>query len=73
MPNKDRTGPLGSGALSGRGLGPCGQGMRRGSGRGFGRGMGARCIQPANISLEAELKQIESEKEAVEKKLAQMA
>ena len=34
------TGPQGMGAMTGRGLGPCGAGMRRGFGRGFGRGMG---------------------------------
>jgi hypothetical protein len=45
MPRFDGTGPLGSGAGTGWGLGPCGAGMgwrgggrgRRGLGRGFGR------------------------------------
>ena len=46
MPGFDGTGPMGQGALTGRGLGPCGGGMaygRRGGGgfgRGFGRGLG---------------------------------
>lgn len=47
MPNMDGTGPQGMGPMTGRGMGPCGQGggqgfrgMRRGAGRGFGRGMG---------------------------------
>ncbi|MFA5532450.1 MAG: DUF5320 domain-containing protein [Candidatus Shapirobacteria bacterium] len=42
MPNRDKTGPAGAGPLTGRGLGPCGQGNRQGfgCGRGFGRGLG---------------------------------
>jgi hypothetical protein len=42
MPNRDKTGPAGAGPSTGRGLGPCGQGARRGfgCGRGFGRGLG---------------------------------
>ncbi len=38
MPNRDKTGPMGQGPLTGRGFGPCGGG--RGFGRGFGRGRG---------------------------------
>lgn len=78
MPNKDGTGPLGQGSLTGRGLGPCGGGMRRGFGRGFGRGMG-RCNRPVTLTeteekkvLEAELKEIETEKQAIEKRLKEM-
>lgn len=39
MPRQDKTGPLGQGPLTGRGLGPCGGGLawRRGCGR---RGLG---------------------------------
>ena len=42
MPNRDKTGPMGQGPLTGRGLGPCGGGIKRGfgCGRGFGRGLG---------------------------------
>ncbi len=36
MPRQDKTGPLGYGPRTGRGLGPCGAGMG-GRGRGFGR------------------------------------
>jgi hypothetical protein len=80
MPNKDRTGPLGQGAMTGRGLGPCGcgNGMRKGFGRGLGRD---RC--PAKFSagfskedekkiLEAELKQMETDKQNVEKRLKEI-
>ena len=54
MPGRDGTGPIGYGAMTGRGMGVCaeapglrsgagfgmGVGCRRGSGRGFGRGYG---------------------------------
>lgn len=42
MPNRDKTGPMGMGLLTGRGFGPCGSGLGRffGYGRGFGRGFG---------------------------------
>jgi hypothetical protein len=64
--------------MTGRGLGPCGGGMRRGFGRGFGRG---RC--PAKFAvgfskdeekkiLEAELKQMETDKQEIEKRLKEI-
>lgn len=47
MPGRDRTGPYGDGALTGRGFGPCAGGAgapgyprRTGFGRGCGRGIG---------------------------------
>lgn len=40
MPNKDKTGPVGAGPLTGKGLGPCGSGRGFGFGRGCGRGLG---------------------------------
>jgi len=84
MPNNDGTGPLGQGPMTGRGLGPCGGGMRRGFGRGFGRGMGWRCwgypyAVPVTLTkteekkiLEAELKEIEAEKAEIEKRLKEI-
>ena len=81
MPGQDGTGPRGMGALTGRGLGPCGGGVRRGCGRGFGRGMGIRTryATPVTLSkdeekkiLEADLKDIETEKEAIQKRLKDM-
>ena len=80
MPGQDRTGPLGQGALTGRGLGPCGGGMRRGCGRGFGRGFSGGYAR-ANLNLtkdqekkilEAELAEIEAEKKEIEKQLKEM-
>ncbi|MBN2436416.1 MAG: DUF5320 domain-containing protein [Spirochaetes bacterium] len=38
MPGFNGTGPFGNGPMTGRGLGPCGQG--RAAGYGYGRGMG---------------------------------
>ncbi len=78
MPGQDKTGPQGMGALTGRGLGPCGNGIRRGfSCRGF--GFRARCSTPVNLTkeeekkiLEEDLKEIESEKESIKKRLEDM-
>ncbi len=45
MPNRDGTGPLGEGPLTGRGLGPCGGGLKRGRpglGKRLGSGKGFR-------------------------------
>jgi hypothetical protein len=46
-PNGDGTGPFGQGP-TGKGMGPCGGGQRRGMGGGQGRGMGQRAAQSAN-------------------------
>ena len=93
MPRYDRTGPIGQGPLTGRGLGPCGRGIafRRGFGSGFGRGFGFRrmaftrypaydpVVEPATLNkeeekkiLEAELKEIELEKEEIKKRLKEL-
>jgi hypothetical protein len=83
MPGMDRTGPLGQGPLTGRGLGPCGAGFRRGFGRGMGRGFGFRRfamapqtmeLTPANEKqiLQEELKEIELEKKEIEKRLKEL-
>ena len=81
MPNFDGTGPQGMGAMTGRGLGPCGGGMRRGCGRGFGRGFGWKrgFATPVTLTkeeekkiLEADLKDIEVEKEAIQRRLKEM-
>ena len=79
MPGFDRTGPAGQGAMTGRGLGPCGRGLacRRGFGRGFGRGIGYSETVELNADeqkkvLEAELKDIEAEKEQVLKRLKEI-
>ena len=77
MPNNDGTGPQGMGAMTGRGLGPCGCGMRRGFGYGFGRGFGFRrqvtlTKDEEKKILEAELKEIDLEKQDIAKRLKEI-
>ena len=65
MPNRDRTGPVGEGALTGRGLGPCGQGLGRGlgpCGRGFRRAGFRVSDEPVELSKEQKIKILEAEK-----------
>jgi len=77
MPKYDGTGPEGLGSMTGRGLGPCGCGLRRGVSRRFAyRGLS---FEPVQLSEEeqkkifgAELKQIEIEKAEIEKRLKEM-
>ncbi len=77
MPGFDKTGPMGSGPLTGRGLGPCGRGLA--FRRGFGKGIGWMYAEPVTLNkeeqkkiLEAELKEIESEKQEIEKRLKEL-
>jgi len=77
MPRQDKTGPTGSGPMTGRGMGPCGGGAGRG--RGFGVGLGRRGQYPVTeeekkTALEREsqylkndLKEVEKEIETLEK------
>ncbi len=66
MPRQDGTGPLGKGPLTGKGLGPCGAGMRRGLG--YRRQVVLNKDEERKI-LEAELKEIKAEREEIEKRL----
>jgi len=83
MPGYDRTGPNGMGPMTGRGMGSCGGGLRRGFGRGFGRGRGFgfrfRFQNPQVISekeekqmLEEELKAIAEEQKEMQKRLKEL-
>ena len=82
MPGGDGTGPMGEGPLTGRGLGPCGRGLRRGFGRGFGwRRMGFRAAGFDDVELskeqetkvlEAEKAELEAEIETIKKKLSEL-
>jgi hypothetical protein len=68
MPKLDGTGPMGKGAGTGRGLGPCVSDMRRGWGCHGGYGFGfRRFISPKNemAALEEEEKMLEEELAAV--------
>ena len=74
MPNMDKTGPQGMGPLTGRGMGSCGNGMRRGCGRGFGRAKffaGFTKDEEKKI-LEANLKELELEKETIQNRLKEI-
>lgn len=67
MPRFDGTGPMGQGAGTGRGLGPCMGGTRRGWGcGGYGYGF-RRFISPKNelAALEDEEKMLEEELAAI--------
>ncbi len=77
----DGTGPLGSGPLTGRGLGQCRTGFRRGFGRGMGRGFRRFAMVPQTMELtqtnekkilQEELKEIELEKTEIEKRLKEL-
>ncbi len=81
MPNRDGTGPMGQGPLTGRGMGPCRGGFRRGIGlgRGFGIGRGLGLRQYAEPTkeeekayLEAELKSAEEDIKEIKKRLAEI-
>ena len=82
MPGQDRTGPQGLGPLTGRGFGPCGCRMQRGFGGGFGRGRGFGFFGYGNSItltkadekkiLEAELKEIDLEKQEIAKRLKEI-
>ena len=72
MPGQDRTGPLGQGPLTGRGLGPCGRGFGRGRGRGFGRGVVVVTEANEKKILQEELQEIEAEKTDLEKRLKEL-
>jgi len=78
MPGQDQTGPQGLGPMTGRGMGQCSGGMRRGfCGRGFGflpkfSTQVALTKDEEKKILEADLKEIESEKEAIKKRLEEI-
>ena len=73
MPNQDKTGPLGEGPQTGRGLGPCGRGFWRS--RCFGLGLGFRrfwskknelsTLEEEEKMLKEELQAVQEEKEAL--------
>ena len=71
MPQRDQTGPMGQGPMTGRGMGICR--------RGFGFRQGVGRFQPVQFSeadekkvLEAELKEIETEKSEIQKRLKEL-
>ena len=61
MPGLDKTGPLGRGPLSGRGLGPCGRGLRRffGWGRPWTKEEQQESLEDYKKALQEEIKEVE--------------
>ncbi|MDD2431183.1 MAG: DUF5320 domain-containing protein [Firmicutes bacterium] len=80
MPRRDGTGPMGAGAMTGRGLGPCrgtdatrygaGVGMRRGLfyRRGFGRGFGRNYLVN-EVSARRQKELLQEEKDILQSRL----
>ena len=84
MPGRDSTGPMGRGAMSGRGLGVCtgvnvarrgvgrglglGRGDGRGNGRGFGRGVRRGFVQDLAASI-SEKELLHEQKQLLEERL----
>ena len=67
MPRLDGTGPWGTSAGTGWGLGPCGLGLRRGVGRGYGFRRWTK--QDEKAALGEEVKILKEELKAVENEL----
>lgn len=82
MPGFDKTGPMGTGPMTGRGFGPCGLGLgwrrRFGAGRGMGRYFGCwnfpetkedklKALVDYKKALEEELEDVKKEEEEVSK------
>ena len=75
MPAKDKTGPAGQGAQTGRGLGLCGGGQARmmGFGRGFGKCFqGFRQQERIELTKDEQRKILEAEKQEIEIKLKEL-
>ncbi|OQB06709.1 MAG: hypothetical protein BWY19_00059 [bacterium ADurb.Bin212] len=83
MPRYDGTGPMGTGPMTGRGMGPCGGGASwgRGFGRGRGLGMGygerfaGRCYLTAREeldSLKEEAVVMEADLKALKEQISEM-
>jgi len=70
MPNQDKTGPKGIGPLTGRGLGPCGNGISKGCNRNFRCGMGRGRFQ--NLNSEQEKVFLKQQKEEIETRLKEL-
>lgn len=76
MPGLDQTGPQGKGPMTGRGMGPCGGGMRRGfgCGRGQGRFAGRAYLSKTEEveDLEDEAKNLEADLKALKERIAEI-
>ncbi len=72
MPWFDGTGPRGMGSMTGRGLGPCGYGFRRGRGNWFGRGLGYSPGYGRKWTATDEKAALDEEEEMLKEELAQI-
>ncbi len=81
MPYQNKTGPYGEGPMTGRGLGPCGDGYRRGFKGSCGRGFGFRKFTPQQVVLtekeekailKKELEAMQTEMQEIEKRLKEL-
>jgi len=76
MPGFDQTGPQGQGPMTGRGMGPCNGGMRRGMGcgRGFGRFAGRAYLSKSEEvdELEDEAKAMEADLKALKERISEI-
>jgi hypothetical protein len=72
MPRRNGTGPMGSGPMTGRGMGPCNNNQvnyARGFGRGRGRGFGYNSAPTTKEDLEQEKQFLEQRLEEINKEL----
>lgn len=69
MPNKNGTGPMGNGPMSGRGMGRCGGGRGAGQGRGMGLGRRNGLAQSGNGVQSEDVQALKARIEELEKKL----
>jgi hypothetical protein len=80
MPRRNQTGPMGMGPMTGRGMGPCGDGSGLGMGRGYGRVMCGWFYKkyqalPKNERkelLKSEIEDLKQEMQMVEEELKQL-
>ncbi len=78
MPKLDQTGPQGQGPMTGKGVGNCGRGLRRGlgCGRGYGRGKfsGRTCLTKDEEieDLEEEAKNLEADLKVVKEQILEL-
>lgn len=76
MPGQDGTGPMGRGPMTGRGMGPCGRGIRRGFGRFcYGAKYFDRPVMTNDqekVILENEMKILQEDLEAIKKRIAEL-
>ncbi len=67
MPNRNGTGPMGNGPMSGRGMGRCGGG--RGAGNGRGLGLARRGVFQAPVAGQDETQTLKDRVAELEKRL----